>query len=602
MAKALSPLDRWALNHRPTRHCPGWAPVLTAAFVHLLEWRDRALPMALVEGFQVVGAIPASRIHRPLDTEVRSNEALRSELLGPSAIRYIDSLEADVRIHPHAEDILASIQEEISLGLARPLESRQQVDEIFGRGHWRPLPRHIVYQDDKARPIDDAKAGGHNRSTDCAETIVCITSEWPAIAWRAYLRKIRDLQPAEPLPEWCKPSTATDDMWKGFRQNHPTREDECFCIITFVHPHTHQRVYSRLRGLPFGMGSVVNQFNRMPHLKTAVLRRLLGLMACHYFDDELLIDSTHCAGASKTLALRLAALLGIRYSPNKRQPMSTWTIFLGHTYDWSQVASSGAATFGIKATTQAKATRLIVEHISTNSMSPAEASKLRGLLMWLDTGLTGRPCRGAMAALVARQYWERPPSHALSDSLRQALAYIHAAICLLPPRALSLLHTEAPQTVIYTDAATNTPALRVGILVIPPTGPRYCSVLDVPTAVVDQWELRTTYIGQGELIAGPLALWIYQDLLHNADATWYIDNTSAAAALIKGASPQQDSSDLAMLAALRAAVLGCRVWVEWVPTHQNPADPLSRGGYADPHVARQVRTGHWLPRQLGTDR
>ena len=55
-------------------------------------------------------------------------------------------------------------------------------------------------------------------------------------------------------------------------------------------PRTGKRVYCRLRGLPFGMGTVVNQFNRLPHLKTAVLRRILDMLVCHYFDDELAMD------------------------------------------------------------------------------------------------------------------------------------------------------------------------------------------------------------------------------------------------------------------------------------------------------------------------
>ena len=37
LARAFAPMDEWALSHRPTRHCPGWAPALTAAFIHLLQ-------------------------------------------------------------------------------------------------------------------------------------------------------------------------------------------------------------------------------------------------------------------------------------------------------------------------------------------------------------------------------------------------------------------------------------------------------------------------------------------------------------------------------------------------------------------------------------
>ena len=67
--------------------------------------------------------------------------------------------------------------------------------------------------------------------------------------------------------------------------------------------------------------------------------------------------------------------------------------------------------------------------------------------------------------------------------------------------------------------------------------------------------------------------------------------------MIKGSSPQSDSSEMALIAALRSAELGCRLWFEWVHTAQNPADPLSRLGLEDPGVQQQLRTGSWLALQ-----
>jgi len=243
-----------------------------------------------VAGFQVVGAIPPSRVHRALEAEEMDNLELRENLLGQNAIDFVDALESDTRVHQHADGILEATLSDIELGLARPLESRAEVDAIFGRGRWRPLPRHLVFQDDKARPIDDAKAGGHNASSACLETIVCVSGEWPAMTLRAPLQRVATLTGDEHVPPWIQPRTGTEDMWKGFRQNHSTKDDERFCVITFVHPTSGQRVYCRLRGVPFGMDTVVNQFNRLPHLKTAVLRRLLGLLVCHYFDDDILLE------------------------------------------------------------------------------------------------------------------------------------------------------------------------------------------------------------------------------------------------------------------------------------------------------------------------
>ena len=200
LAAALAPLDRGALRHRPTRHCAGWAPALTAAFVSILDWKDRELPWALVHGFQVVGAIPPSHIHRAVGDPLHSDAELRADLLGENAVSFIDKLEADLRVHQHADGILEATLSEIELGLARPLESKEEVDAVFGVGCWRPLPRHLVFQADKARPMDDARAGGHNDHSECAETIVCTSGEWPALVIKSLFARVRRLSFSDVVP------------------------------------------------------------------------------------------------------------------------------------------------------------------------------------------------------------------------------------------------------------------------------------------------------------------------------------------------------------------------------------------------------------------
>ena len=607
LARALAPLDVWALKHRPTRHCDGWAPVLTAAFVHVLGWRDRDLPWALVAGFHIVGDIPPSGIHRPLvqestpgpgtsrpPTGQTRNDELRRELLGDNAVNYINKLESNLKIHENADDILEATAKEIDLGLARRFETRDEVDAIFGVGQWRPLPRHVVHQHGKFRPIDNAKASAHNMHTECSEAIVCSSAEWPAVVTKAILLQIAVLTREEDAcpPPWLLPQTGTADMWKGFRQNHPTRDDERFCVITFVHPHTGRRVYSRLRGLPFGMGSVVNQFNRLPHLQTAVKRRLLGLLVCHYFDDELLWEVRELAHRSYRLGARLSSLWGIIYSDDKRQQMSSMSDFLGNQYDWTQFAQACAAGFSVKESTMMKALHLIASHQESGKMTPAEASKLRGLLSWVDRGVTGRALRGALTALSARQYWDHPNGHALTPALYSALEYARLVLEVVPPRLIQFRHVQRPHRVLYTDASTDGPTgLRVGIWLLGTSTPTLCSSFDVPSEVIDCWRLRSTYIGQGELLAVPVALTVLRHELQGCMLTWYIDNTSAAASAIKGASPDPDSSPLALVGALLAARLGVSVWVEHVQSAQNPADVMTHEAYGDPAVQQCLAAG-----------
>ena len=50
---------------------------------------------------------------------------------------------------------------------------------------------------------------------------------------------------------------------------------------------------------------------------------------------------------------------------------------------------------------------------------------------------------------------------------------------------------------------------------------------------------------------------------------------------------------LALVASAALAGIGARAWYDHVPSPDNPADVLSRDGYADAEVAHKVETGQW---------
>jgi len=177
------------------------------------------------------------------------------------------------------------------------------------------------------------------------------------------------------------------------------------------------------------------------------------------------------------------------------------------------------------------------------------------------------------------------------------LSFLLHALEVIPSRIIMLGQPTRPQLLVYSDAATRPEGLRVGFLICERGQPSICSVYDVPESVVATWKLRKQYIGQGELLAGPLCAATCAEKLRDRDLTWYVDNVSAVASLIKGSSPQADSSALALVAALTLASLSCRVWVEYIDTHQHPADRLSRDGYDDEYVKKQVSAGEWSPFQ-----
>ena len=127
---------------------------------------------------------------------------------------------------------------------------------MFGRGLWRPLPRHVICQGDKWRPIDDGKSAQHNAAVSMSETIVCQSNEFHALACRRLAQHIDRLLAARHVslvwPTWLQLCAGLDDMWKGYRQDHCHPSQQCMCVITFVHPKTRSRGYSVSFGLPSG--------------------------------------------------------------------------------------------------------------------------------------------------------------------------------------------------------------------------------------------------------------------------------------------------------------------------------------------------------------
>ena len=84
------------------------------------------------------------------------------------------------------------------------------------------------------------------------------------------------------------------------------------------------------------------------------------------------------------------------------------------------------------------------------------------------------------------------------------------------------------------------------------------------------------------------------EVIRDSDVLWFIDNTSAESALVKAGSPTQTMCGIALAATAALAGLNARPWFDHVPSPDNPADALSRGGLADPGVQQRIRSGEWL--------
>ena len=194
-------------------------------------------------------------------------------------------------------------------------------------GGWRPLPRHVIEQAGKLRPIDDGRAAGTNALSTVTEANVCIPPEFAILVLRAVEKKV--LTRSRNVPEWCEWRGSVEDWWKGYRQLMPSREHMALAVAAVRHPDTGHMLYSQLRGLRFGLGAAVNQFVRLPFLFTAAARRLLLVLCEHHKNDNVILELAGLReGASNSFRALVESLVSVHLADEKRQPPSAAFTFL----------------------------------------------------------------------------------------------------------------------------------------------------------------------------------------------------------------------------------------------------------------------------------
>jgi hypothetical protein len=114
------------------------------------------------------------------------------------------------------------------------------------------------------------------------------------------------------------------------------------------------------------------------------------------------------------------------------------------------------------------------------------------------------------------------------------------------------------------------------MVVDPESGSRRAWLAEIPPALVRRWSSADQYIAQVEQAAVVMLLIGHPCVLAGRDAFWYIDNTVALSAVVKGSSADPDMARAAAAIHLAMAMAGTRVWFEYIESESNWADEPSR--------------------------
>ncbi len=451
------------------------------------------------------------------------------------------------------------------------------MDERWGVGRWLPLPRfQIVQASGKKRPIDDGARNSHNEMVLYSETLDCPSPVQPAVQLRALIAALQ-ARGIEPSKLAADAETGTEDMPDAYRFVPIMPAELSQNIVAVWEPSTNRPLFQEIYGHVFGKSAAVINFHRLRRLVTSAARRLLCLLLAFYYDDATLQDLSTARGRGQRFLRGFFRLLGRTLSESKAVPLQSCADYLGLRHDVSRAMTSGVISFEPRSKLQEKISEAIQAARVAGRLSPAEASKLRGIMQFMATGVFGRVGAGGMSALVRRQYADSPP-YFITPEVAAALRYFEEVMRLPLRREARLWSRGRPPLIIASDGRldASAPASIATLIVDPVDGTRLALLASIPADLIARWGHKEQYIAHVEQAA--LVMVIIGDCypLQGRDAFWFIDNTVTLSAMIKGTSSEPDIARAAAALHLALAARSCRMWFEFVESDSNWADEPSR--------------------------
>ena len=439
-------------------------------------------------------------------------------------------------------------------------------DELKGHNicALRRFPQYR-YPGAPVRPCDNGAENNENERYDCDEKLLTENSDFPLRSATMYRRR---------MPKSMAFRLSSNDLKKAYRQmpsGHPGST-----VVALWNPDAKQVEFFLVMGMPFGLATSVLQFNRPMESLVAVLRRLFGVSAAHYYDDIINASPAFAAKSDDDTTIALCALTGYVLDGDKHVKHDKTNPFLGVIYDFSHYRK-GVVLVRIKPERKDKIRHMINAIFEQRKLTAGGASSLRGKLFFSCTQAFGRAGRAALQPFVQRQYSAETE---LTPSIVSALEFFtnfldHADAI---PRTCYIDPPSRSHLLIWTDAAWERMMGTMGIVIfVPEAGRFYYSFAEVPDWMVRKWVPSMQKIGQAEILAAILPyISLPPKLLNRRNVIHFVDNTSALSALLNGYSRASDSAWMVNIFHTHNTKTHTNVWWEHVDSKANCSDMPSR--------------------------
>jgi hypothetical protein len=468
----------------------------------------------------------------------------------------------------HREAMWQKTQKELEQRVMGPLKTKVELDRMWGAGNWRAMQRFVVFQmhNGQWRCIDNGKSSLHNEQVELLERIhTTATSVSIALSKRLF-----ELAPN------ARQFRCTKDMKSAYRQIPIASCHQQFHVVCVWSGNHNCWMFSELRGLAFGLGVSVLQFNRVPVQLVAVARRWLGIPLISFFDDFRALAPQGAEQAVWSGLEWLVKELGWAFDCEKDSPMSEIGPFLGLIEDLSQLPITGTVTLSPKQPFVDKLRSTIMGILDSGQMPTGLARTVQGKLIHFSNACEGRISRGQVHAF---KDFIKNEGTKLTAPMRANLLFHLAIIDLAPWRTISFQKLCRNPVVIYTDASCepgqNGLIVKLCYVLIAEEY-KAAGVAKFSDSIFQSFEDRQTFIAHGEAFAPLLALYSEGQFLQNRSILWFIDNLGILSCYCRGSSLVADVGCIIHASLMLQAKLRTVSWYEHVDSKANVADGGSR--------------------------
>ena len=544
----------------------------------LTSWGDTSYPFSLIKGLPAVGYAPPYSIF-PEQPAVKL--AMEDVLDGWQT--HNANLLSTLRAGKDDDFLLTQSTQDAEQGFCTHPMTRAEFLKFIKNQPHRLIPRCVITQSSgKQRVIDNADHGGQSAlSSDANKLVLCspLRVAQHIVATHQYM-DASSISQAQQSDTW---ETGGEDWPNAYRHSPMSFEESLGCVVTWFHKDLQEPAYQLYTGLLFGLPLAVTSFNRYSRLAEMLARRLLFVLASFYFDDALISDWSSSKGSGQSAMANINKLLGTPFAEEKRQQMSSKGLFLGLDHDVSKALNPGFVTFWARERLETKLTSIINSCQVQNKLPPGVASKIYGIANFLEQGIYGRIGCGGLHAIKERQYEK---ATYLTASIQACFSVLLAVLASKPYRVFPVLPQPCERFCIASDAALEVPQAGTGGLLAvwfeADYDQREAFVADIPSTIYQLWTPGEKKIAQLELLMVLFGLLARPHKFRNRRGIWFIDNTAALMALIKGRSDSPDLEAMSHLIHMALYALKCWIYWEWIPSKSNWSDAVSRLGFADP--------------------